>query len=219
MSSEDKKKSIFDRFKEEYIDALQEVGNIGSGHAATALAEFLSRRIDMSLPRFNVLSTHELSTVQWRDKSLASTFIEILVETTGELVMDIMVVFDEDTVMNLLQLVQLSKFSTKDFSLHQLSSLEKSIIKETGNILALHYITAINTFLGTDCFPTSPLFFIESSETILTSIANHFGEDFSHLLLIECDIFTSDMKLSPIVILIPEEKATECTLKILFGEV
>ncbi len=198
---------------------MQEVGNIGSGHAATALAEFLNRRIDMSLPRFSVLSTHELSTFQWKGHSIATAFIEVLVEITGELVMDIMVVFDEESVENLLRLVQSSKFSTKDFSLYKLSSLEQSIIKEIGNILALHYLTAINTFLGTNCFPSSPLFFIESSETILTSIANHFGEDFSHLLLIECDIFTSDMKLNPIIVLVPEENATESALKILFGEI
>ncbi|MFX1512209.1 MAG: chemotaxis protein CheC [Promethearchaeota archaeon] len=217
MTAEDEKKSIFERFKEEYIDALKEVQNIGSGHAASALAEFLNRRIDMSLPRFNLLSTQELSTVKWWGQSLSSPFVEIIVETTGELVLDVMVVFNEETVQNLLHLIKPSK--SKEISLNKLSGLESSILKEVGNILALHYITAINTFLGLNSIPTSPLFFIESSETILTSIANHFGDDFSHLLLIECDIFTSDMKLSPLVILIPEEQATENTLRILFGEV
>ena len=42
---------------DEDIDFLQELGNIGSGHAANALAELLNRRIDMSLPRFRKLTT------------------------------------------------------------------------------------------------------------------------------------------------------------------
>ena len=32
------------------LDALKEVGNIGCGNAASALAEFLGRRITMSVP-------------------------------------------------------------------------------------------------------------------------------------------------------------------------
>ena len=52
MAASSDKKSIFERLKPEHVDALQEVCNIGSGHAANALAEILNRRVDMSLPHF-----------------------------------------------------------------------------------------------------------------------------------------------------------------------
>ncbi len=210
------KRSIFDRLKEEHIDALQEIGNIGSGHAANALAEFLNRRIDMSLPRCNLKSIDELSTVEWRGKSVDVPFAEVFLQTTGDLTLEVLVVFDTETVQNLLRLVRSIKL---DVVLEELNSLDRSVIKEIGNILALHFITAMNTFIGTKSFPKPPTFTIETSETVLTSIASHFGSEISHLLLIECDIFTSDMKLSPLVIMIPTEESTKETLKLLFGEV
>ena len=43
--------SFWDSLESDQIDALQEIGNIGSGHSANALADLLNRRIDMSLPR------------------------------------------------------------------------------------------------------------------------------------------------------------------------
>ncbi|MFX0208909.1 MAG: chemotaxis protein CheC [Candidatus Hodarchaeota archaeon] len=210
------KKSIFNRLRDEHIDALQEIGNIGSGHAANALAEFLNRRIDMSLPRCNLLSIDEISKVEWRGQSVDVPFAEVFLETTGDLTLEVLVVFDTETVQNLLRLVRSIKL---DVVLEELNRLDRSVIKEIGNILALHFITAMNTFIGTKSFPKPPTFIIETSETVLTSIANHFGPDIGHLLLIECDIYTSDMKLSPLVIMIPTEESTEETLKLLFGEV
>ena len=37
--------------RKDQLDALRELGNIGSGNAATALAQFLNRKIDMEVPQ------------------------------------------------------------------------------------------------------------------------------------------------------------------------
>ena len=39
----------------EYFDVLQEIGNIGAGNAATALAHMLNIRVDMSVPQVKLL--------------------------------------------------------------------------------------------------------------------------------------------------------------------
>ncbi|MHA2362527.1 MAG: chemotaxis protein CheC [Candidatus Hodarchaeales archaeon] len=207
------------KYHEDQIDALSELGNIGSGHAASALAEILNRRIDMSLPRFSLLSTTDLSKVKWRNYETSEIFAVIVVEIQGNMRMEILVVFDLITTEGILQLIGKE---IKDIDFDDLTSFDKSIIREVGNILALHYLTAINQFLGISNdisnFPALPILIIESSETILASIATHLHPDFSHLLLVECDIFTSDVKLTPIVILIPEEHTIEKSLQLMFGE-
>ena len=209
------KTPIFERIKHEHIDALQEMGNIGSGHAASALAEILSRRINMSLPRFSLLSTPDLSTVKWRGKELDKPFATVIVETKGELRMDIIVVFDQETTQTIIDLISPSP---NKIELNELTSFHKSVILEVGNILALNYLTAINNFIGiSSSIPASPLLIVESTETILTSIATYLHPDFSYLLLVEVDIFTSDTTLSPLVILIPEEATVERSLRMLFG--
>lgn len=44
----------FDQFHDIEMDVLKEIGNIGAGHAATALSTLLNRPIDMGSPRFSV---------------------------------------------------------------------------------------------------------------------------------------------------------------------
>ena len=41
----------YDELSEYHLDGLQEVGNIGAGHAAVALTQFLNRSTYMSIPR------------------------------------------------------------------------------------------------------------------------------------------------------------------------
>ena len=43
------------------LDAIREVGNIGTGNAATALSKLLSRMIDMDVPKAELISIYELS--------------------------------------------------------------------------------------------------------------------------------------------------------------
>lgn len=197
------------------------MGNIGSGHAANALAEMLNRRVDLSLPRFQILTTQQLSQVRWQGHSPAQHFAVVLVRTQGTKNFDILVVFDVRTTRELIGLIRTDSELNEEFDLTKLNSFDQSAIREVGNILALHYLTAVSEFLGgsfTTAFPSSPVLMVEASETILATIAAEFMHDFSHVMTVECDIQTSNKHLSPLVILIPEEAALESSLELLFGE-
>ena len=91
--------STISKFEDYHIDALQELGNIGSGHAATALAEILNRRIDMSLPRFQLLKTPDLSAVNWRGDNPADLYSVVIVETKGEAVVKIVTILDKNSTI------------------------------------------------------------------------------------------------------------------------
>ncbi|MHA2341121.1 MAG: chemotaxis protein CheC [Candidatus Hodarchaeales archaeon] len=56
-------KYSFEKLSEFQLDALREVGNIGAGHAAVALTQFLNRSTYMSIPNValdRVKSIHRL---------------------------------------------------------------------------------------------------------------------------------------------------------------
>lgn len=50
----------FNKFNPLQLDALREVGNIGSGNAATALSQLLNRKIDMNVPAINIISFQDI---------------------------------------------------------------------------------------------------------------------------------------------------------------
>ena len=47
-------------FNEKQLDAIREVGNIGTGNAATALSGLLSRLIHMDVPKTELVSIYEI---------------------------------------------------------------------------------------------------------------------------------------------------------------
>ena len=44
----------------QYLDVLKELGNIGAGNAATALAELLQSKVDMSVPQVKLINFSEI---------------------------------------------------------------------------------------------------------------------------------------------------------------
>ncbi|WP_211661870.1 chemotaxis protein CheC [Neomoorella glycerini] len=51
----------WDKLNALHLDALREIGNIGAGNAATALASMLGSRIQMTVPRAGVLPLQEIT--------------------------------------------------------------------------------------------------------------------------------------------------------------
>ena len=49
-----------DGMSNEYFDVLKELGNIGAGNATTALAQMMQCKVDMSVPRVQLLEFKEL---------------------------------------------------------------------------------------------------------------------------------------------------------------
>ena len=206
--------SFWDSLDSDQIDALQEIGNIGSGHSANALADLLNRRIDMSLPRYSLLSPEEFSKVDWTQFKESKTVAVSVCDINGDLEGQIMVVLDEVAINFLLKIINTSN---TEISFTDLGVLDKSIILEVDSILSLHYLTAVNSFLSKKSFPQTPYLVIDSSEKVLSTIVKHMEENAEKILLVECDIFTTDVKLKPIVIFSPKPATVEKTLNAMFG--
>lgn len=209
---------------EEFIDALQEVGNIGSGHAANALADLLNRRVDMSLPKFRLLTLENISQISWGNKNPLDPYAFVMLESTGDFKFIILVIFDKTTLMHVLNLISGDISFLQQIDLNELSNFDKSTITEIGSILGLHYLTAIGEFLGVEFNDknlkvsiNAPQLLIENGETVLTSIASRYDSDFVNIVNIECDIYTTDNVLHPSVVLIPEESAIRRSINAMFG--
>lgn len=168
----------------------------------------------MSLPRYKLVTPEEFGQVKWGKKSRTESVAVTICQTKGDLVFDVVAVFDEGTMQSLVQIIRKTR---EKLSFNELSVIDKSIITEVGSILSLHYITALNNFLGTKSFPTAPKLHLDKSPVILKQIADELLKTAKKMLLVECDIFTSDTKLSPIVILIPEPSTVEKTINLMFG--
>lgn len=187
-------KSLEEILTENLADALKEVGNIGAGHGATALTNFLNREIDMTIPYIRIIDrSHFYKYLSPRGydetEPLASVFLKFAEdphlmtsgekESEGEEFAQIFACFDNASVKALIGTVTTkSPMTPKEgfLDLHSLSELHKSLIKEVGNIILLHYVSAINEFIkGSSYMPKAdPFLFIGNATEITSFLLDEF---------------------------------------------
>src|SRR5690242_12755511 len=83
-------------------DALKEIGNIGAGNAATAFAQFLNKKIDMTVPSVEIKHMGEVPEITG---SVENKVIAILLKVMGEAPGSILLLLSEDSTENLLEMI------------------------------------------------------------------------------------------------------------------
>ena len=127
--------------------ALKEVGNIGAGHAATALSQLLNTKINLSEPRIDVINFRDLAArVGHENRMVAALHMYIRGEAPGQIV----VLFDREQALDFV--ATFLKRVIGDIQIFD--SISDSTLKEIGNIIAGSYLSAINNLTGQNVLPS-----------------------------------------------------------------
>jgi len=145
------------------LDALREIGNIGSGHAATALSSLLQRRIEMSVPRVWVVPFEELSAIVGQlDTPQATIYVKVEGEAPGKAVFFFPVESAEVMVQALFGTdVPMDLYSDE---------MAQSALKEVGNILVSSFVMALTQFSGIPLQPSVPALAVDMIGASLDAI-------------------------------------------------
>ncbi|HBV85994.1 chemotaxis protein CheC [Desulfosporosinus sp.] len=131
------------------LDALREIANIGSGHAATALSTLLQRRIDMSVPEVWAVPFEQVSSIVGQlDTPQAVIYVKVEGEAPGKAVFFFPVESAEIVVQAL--------FGTEEPMDIYMGEMAQSALKEVGNILVSSFIIALTQFSGIPLQPSVP---------------------------------------------------------------
>jgi chemotaxis protein CheC len=145
------------------LEALQEIGNIGSGHAATALSNMLQTRIEMSVPKVWLVPLDKLTNVLGRLDSLqAVIYLKIDGEASGKAIF-VLSLPSAQAIINIL----LGEGTESDLYSSQLS---RSALKEVGNILVGSFIMALTEFSGVKLHSSIPALGIDMIGAIIERV-------------------------------------------------
>ena len=179
------------------FDVLTEIGNIGAGNATTALSQLINGRIDMHVPKVEMLSFAELAQVIGGEETLVAG---ILLNLEGDI--DGMMLFVlESSAAHLLvdQLMGCVSGENKgDFS-----EMEQSALMEIGNIIAGAYLSSISELTNMKITSSVPYLSVDMAGAILSVPAIEFGKLGDKALLIESKFKDLDVDISGYFILIP----------------
>ena len=124
------------------IDALKELGNIGSAHAITGLAELLKKRIDVSITNVDIIPLQIIYTLFNGPESMISV---VYLEGYSENFRGMMfLLFPHPEAEKMVEMATGQHVEgpniTDEFAL--------STLKEIGNIMCGCYLNIFSTFLG-----------------------------------------------------------------------
>lgn len=194
------------------LDVLREIGNIGAGNAATALATMINQKVDMSVPKVNILGFNEVPTLLGGEENLvAGIFFRIFGELNGT----IMFVLPTESAKLLIEfMMQGMPFELGD-------EISSSALSEMGNILSGSYISSLAGLTGLDVQISTPSLSIDMAGAILSVPAIEFGMIGDTVLIIENEFFdhATEKNVEGYFFLIPDQESMSVLFKRLGVEV
>jgi chemotaxis protein CheC len=138
---------------------LQEIGNIGAGHAATSLSQIVQQRIEIDVPTIRSMQTHLVPKFYARHDKLTTA---VYMQLDSELECDILLLFEKEEAEKIASIMTMAT-SPENVS----PEMESSAIQELANIMIGAFLSAISNFTGTKLVPKPPQLTVDSFDSII----------------------------------------------------
>lgn len=192
------------------LDALRELGNIGSGNAATALSQFINKRIDMEVPEAKILPFNEVPNYLGNpEQEILGIFLKVMGKFTGRFLLLIPI----STAFKLLNILLAGYEIT--YQNRKFGEIETSCLKEVGNILAGAFLNALSNITHTLMLNSLPSLAVDMLGALLDSVIADMVAVSDSVLLLEAAFLESQENLRINIILIPDPQSLELLLETL----
>lgn len=158
----------YEELNDEQIDVLREIGNIGAGNAATALASLLDDRVEITLPKVKIVDFDVA--VNSLGGAEAMT-VGVLVNFSGEASGMIMFLLNMEDAKGVTDIL----VGNQEDESEKMSELKLSAISEIGNIMSASYINSISTLTGLTINVSIPYIAIDMAGALMSVPLIEFG--------------------------------------------
>lgn len=170
-----------------HLDVLKEIGNIGAAHAATALSDLLNRKVDMRVPKVEMVSFNDMMELAGGSETVV---VGIFLRIEGDV---------EGSMFFVLPIEQANKFirglihdESFDFNEPPVPELGLSAMQEMGNILSGSYLSALSDFTGLKIYPTVPGLSVDMFGAIISIGLIELSHISDHVIVINTSIFDDE---------------------------
>lgn len=178
------------------LDVLREIGNIGSGNATTALSSMIGKMVDIEVPRVQFLNFQDaIDAAGGAEKNIAG----VLVRINGDIDGMILFLFE----YGLIDYILGNLFGKKIENIEQLDDIDRSALKEIGNIMASSYVNAIAQLAGMNIFVDIPELAVDMLGAIVSVPAVEVGEISDKLLFIDNNMIIDKVNVTSKILLVP----------------
>lgn len=179
------------------LDVLREIGNIGSGNAATSLSGMLAHPIGIDVPKINILDYNQVVQSLGGPEAM---IVGLLLMLDGDVNGMMMFLLKQDFAH--VALNALLGQTYQDFG--EIDEMGTSAIQEVGNIMAASYVNAISSLTGLMINISVPSLCIDMAGAILSVPAIHYANISDKVIFIEDEFNSGDENTSSHILMIPD---------------
>ena len=178
-----------------HLDALREIGNIGSGNAATSLSSMLNTPVEIEVPNISLINYDHVSQyLGGKDRKVIGLALGL----------------EEDIEGVMLHVVQpnfasriINAFYPKEIhTLEDINEMDLSAVKETSNITTAAYVNSMATMTDTFINITPPIEYLDTVENVLKHASDRFDAIGHQVIYIDENLYIGDTEIKSSMILI-----------------
>ena len=190
-----------------YFDVLKEIGNIGAGNAASSLAQILQTKVDMKVPRVELLDFDQIGdAIGGEEQIMAGIYVLVQGDITGS----IMFLLEQHSAKSLVRKLMMGMATEGD----DMNEMEQSALKEIGNIITGAYLNSLSALTNMTITESVPDLTIDMAGAILSVPAIEFGMVGDKMLMIQTNC-TDDEEINGYFLLVPDLPSYSTLLKAL----
>lgn len=188
------------------MDCLQEMGNIGSGNAASSLSAMLSKPVTMHVPKVSVLDYQEvIDKVGGPEKIMTAILVTFKGDING------MMMF---LLENAFAQIVVNTFMGKDhIDVIQMDEADSSAVKEMGNIMAGAYLSALAAMADFTIHMDPPSMTVDMMGALMSAPMTTLNEVGDKVLFIDDGFKIEFVNIDANIILIPEMESLDTLMK------
>ncbi len=169
------------------FDVLREIGNIGSGNAATALAKMLNQKIDIKVPKAALCEFNELPAELGGEETVV---VGILLTLSDDVEGMMMFILKKEAAYGLLRKLMWSDIDETE----ELNEMQLSCLQEIGNIITGAYLSSLSDLTKLTIQASVPYMALDMAGAILSVPAIEFGKVGDKALMIRAEFGVDDME-------------------------
>ena len=197
--------NTLDNLNDLQFDVLKEIGNIGAGNATTALAKMMNMKIDMNVPRVDLVPFTNLPDIFGSPEEVLAG---ILVQLDGDIKGMMMFLVKEKSAHNLVNSLMGGMIQSSGDGF---SDMELSALGEIGNIILGAYLSAMSNLTSLKISSSVPYISIDMAGALLSVPAIEFGKLGDKVLLIETQFGELDF-VNGYFLMVPELESYDAIL-------
>ena len=196
----------WDNVQTVHLDFLKELGNIGAGNAINSLAQMVSGKIGMEVPKSSIVKIKELFSMVGNEEELVCCVAFVI---SGDAPCNMFFILKHQSALHLVDRLMSSIPGVGQ----GLDDLGQSILNEVGNILAGAFTNAITYMTGLKMRLSVPAFANDMLGAVISAALLEQGYFAEEVLVIETRFYDQDIILDGFLFLLPLGNSLEIIFK------